>query len=132
MGKMIQAYRRYGPKIQKGASAGHDEVSAYISESTGLDRHEIRMSLGKLQDAILHYARQGRGVKLEGIISLWPTIDTKGVVSLGRRFDSSLKKELADMEKFVARIENYERRDWGGQEYREAWNAEFPEDPIED
>lgn len=62
MAKLIQAYNRYCPKIRWGKPAGHEEISAYISESTGLDKHESRMVLGKLHDAILHYTRQGRGV----------------------------------------------------------------------
>jgi hypothetical protein len=131
MAKLIQAYNRYCPKIRRGKPAGHEEISAYISESTGLDKHESRMVLGKLHDAILHYARQGRGVKLEGIVSLWPVIDTKGRLSLGRRFDSSLGEELNDKKWFVAIVDNIERLLWGEQEYRDAWNAEFPDDPIE-
>jgi len=131
MAKLIQAYRRYGPRIERGKAADHEEVSAYIAESTGLDRHEIRMVLGKMQDALLHYGRQGRGVRLEGIVSLWPTIDTKGRFSFGRRFDSSLEAGLNDADKFVGRIENHEHRDWTEQDYRNAWNAEFPNDPIE-
>jgi len=131
MAKLIQAYRRYGPQVQRGTTADHKEISAYFAESTGLDKHEARMMLGKLQDAILHYARQGRGVKLEGIVTLWPTIDTKGHLSFGRRFNASLAKELDDMDRFTGRIEYYERRDWTEQDYRDAWNAEFPDDPIE-
>ena len=131
MAKMIQAYRRYGPRITLGAAVELDEMSAYISESTGLDKHEIRMVLGKLEDTILHYARQGRGVKLEGILSLWPTINTKGKLSFGRRFAAALGKALNNMDLFRARIENYEHRDWTEEDYRNAWNAEFPDDPIE-
>jgi hypothetical protein len=130
MAKLLQAYRRYGPQVQRGTTAGHDEISAYIAESTGLDKHESRMMLGKLCDAILHYARQGRGVKLEGIISLWPKVDSKGQLSFGRRFDKALEKGLS--EGFAGRIENFERRGWTEQDYRDAWNAEFPDDPIED
>jgi hypothetical protein len=86
--------------------------------------------LGKLCDAILHYAHQGRGVKLEDIINLWPKVGTKSRLSFGRRFDSALEKGLG--EGFAGRIENIERRGWTGQDYRAAWSAGFPDDPIED
>ncbi len=132
MAKMIQAYRRYGPKIRKGKPVGHEEISAYIAESTGLDKHESRMMLGKLRDAILHYTRQGRGVRLEGIVTIWPTINTKGHISFGRRFDKVMEKELNDKKWFIAIVENAERISWSEQDYRDAWNAEFPDDPIED
>ena len=132
MAKLIQAYGRYGPRIELGTTAGHEEIAAYIAESTGLDRREIRMVLGKLQDATLHYARQGRGVKLEGIARLWPTVNAKGVLSLGRRVDGELVEALNEMDLFKARIEHYERRTWEAQDYRNAWNEEFPDDPIED
>jgi len=130
MAKLIQAYRRYGPQVQGGPLADHDEITAYIAESTGLDKHEVRMSLGKIQDAILHYARQGRGVKLEGIVSPWPVMDAQGHLSFGRRFASELEAELNDTDKFTARVTNYEHRTWSEQQYRDAWNAEFPNDPI--
>ena len=130
MAKLIQAYRRYGPQVQRGTTAGHEEISAYIAETTGLDKHQIRMVLGKMQDATLHYARQGRGVKLEGIVTLWPVSDAQGRLSFGRRFDVSLEEELNDMDKFTGRLENYEHRTWTEQQYRDAWNTEFPADPI--
>jgi hypothetical protein len=131
MAKLIQAYRRYGPKVKRAKLVAHDYLSAYIAESTGLDKHESRMMLGKLHDAILHYARLGYSVKLEGIVTLWPTVDTKGHLSLGRRFDSSLETELNDKRLFLAEIENAENILWAEQDYRDAWNAEFPGDPIE-
>ena len=131
MAKMIQAYRRYGPQIVRGTTANLDEVSAYIAESTGLDKHEIRMVLGKLHDAVLHYAQQGRGVKLEGLLSLWPTMNTKGQLSFGRRFAPDLGKAINVIENFHGRIDHYEHRDWTEEDYRNAWNEEFPDDVIE-
>ena len=84
MANILQAYQRYRPRVVRGEPAGHAEIADYIGESTGLDKHEIRMSLGKLADAIIHYARMGRGIKLEGILSLWPTTDTTGEFSFGK------------------------------------------------
>jgi hypothetical protein len=130
MATLLQAYNRYGPRIQRGTLAGHEEIAAFIAGATGLDKHEIRCVLGKLQDALLHYARQGRTVKLEGIVQFWPTIDIKGTLSLGRRFDGVVTKKLNNLEKLAARVDNYERRTWEEQDYRDAWNAEFPDDPI--
>jgi hypothetical protein len=132
MAKLIQAYQRYCPRVKTGKTADLDEIAAYVAESTGLDKREIRMVLGKLQDATLHYARQGRGVKLEGIATLRPKADSRGTLSLGRRLDAALCKELNDMEKFAAQIENYEHRTWEEVDYRNAWNEEFPDDPIEE
>jgi hypothetical protein len=59
-------------------------------------------------------------------------MDSRGTLSLGRRLDAALCKELNDMEKFAAQIENYEHRTWEEVDYRNAWNVEFPDDPIEE
>lgn len=89
------------------------------------------MALGKLGDTLIHYARMGRPVKLEGILSIWPIINTKGELSFGKRFDNQMKKLLNDMDNFHGQIENQEHIVWSEQEYIDAWNAEFPDDPIE-
>ncbi len=131
MATFLQAIQRFRPRIRRGKPAGHAEISTYIGESTGLDRHEIRMALGKLSDALLHYARQGRGIKLEGILSIWPTIDTKGKLSFGKRFNIDLMDEFNNMKLFQGQIENVDRLQWSKQDYIDSWNAEHPEDPIE-
>jgi hypothetical protein len=132
MARMIQAYQRYRPRIRRNKLATLDHIADYISASTGLDKYEIKLVLGKLQSATLHFARQGRGVRLEGIVSLWPIIDTHGKFRLGRRFNSTLTAELNDLSAFGAYVSNYERCEWTAEDYRNAWDAEFPGDPIED
>ena len=132
MANMLQAYNRYGPKVRRGKVINHEQLSAYIAESTGLDEHESRMVLGKVRDGILHFVRLGYSVKLEGIVTLWPTINTKGRLSFGRRFDKSMEAELNILELFLALIENADRISWTEQDYRDAWNTEFPDDPIVD
>ena len=132
MAQMIEAYNAFRPRIRRGVTADLDEVSRFIAHSTGLDSCQIRMVLGKLHDATLHYVRQGRGVQLEGIINLWPTINCKGAFSLGRRIFPRLLKDLNELDLFKARIDNFEHREWSNEDYRAAWNEAHPDDPIED
>ena len=132
MATMIQAYQTYRPRIQRGIPADLEEVARFIALSTGLDHWQIHMVLGKLHDAIIHYARQGRGVKLKEIISLWPTMNCKGVFSLGQRLNPRLLAALNHAVRFKAPIKHFERLFWSKADYRAAWNAEHPDDPIED
>jgi len=68
---------------------------------------------------------------LEGILSLWPTTDTAGEFSFGKRFDGEMMRQFNDRSKFHGQIENTDRFDWSDQDYVEAWNTEFPSDLIE-
>ena len=132
MAQMIEAYTLYCPRIRRGVTADLDEVSRFVAHSTGLDRCQIRMVLGKLQDAVLHYTRQGRGVTLEGLVHFWPTIDRHGEIALGRRVNRRLLKALNVLELFKARIDNFEHREWKPDDYHTAWDEDHPLDPIED
>jgi len=131
MAKIIQAYRRYGPKIKRDKTAHMSEIADFIVERTGVEKRVVCDVLKTLQDAILHFARQGRGVRLDGIISLWPIVNTKGNITFGRRFASGLGRALNNIDRFNGHLKNYERRNWCEEDYRCAWNEEFPDDPIE-
>ena len=131
MAHILEAYNLYGPRIRRGVTADLDEVARFVAQSTGLDDSQIRMVLGKLRDAVLHYTQQGRGITLEGIIHLWPTIDRHGEVSLGRRLNHRLLKALNRLERFKAHIDNFEHREWKPDDYHTAWDEDHPLDPIE-
>ena len=132
MAQIIEADALYGPRIRRGVTVDLDEIARFVAQSTGLDRCQIRMVLGKLQDAVLHYTRQGRGVTLEGIIHLWPTINCQGTLSLGRRVNRYLLKALNRLEHFKAPIDNLEHGEWKHEDYHTAWDEDHPLDPIED
>jgi hypothetical protein len=132
MAKMIQAYQRYRPRVQTGKLVGEQQIAEFIAKHTGLHVYEVQMVLGELQDATIHFVRQGHGVKVAGLVNLWPTISSTGKLSLGRRFDDTLLEALNDLGAFGGRIRNYERREWTPEDYRTAWETEFPDDPIED
>ena len=130
MASILQAYHAYGPGIERGRTVDLDEMARFMALSTGLDRCHIRMVLGKIHDTILHYARQGRGVYIEDVVTLWPVMSTRGAISLGWRISATLRRALNALPLFRGRINNYEHRDWATEDYRQAWDQDHPDDPI--
>lgn len=129
MASRIQALNHYRPQIEYGDTAGWREVAGFLEASTTLSKTDIIAVLTGLQDAVLHFNLQGRGVKLEGLGTYLPNINYQGEIDAAHRLDRRLKRELNNGS-FSGRIRNRKNIGKTAEEVIAMWNAEHPDDPV--
>jgi len=130
MASKIQAINTYRPKIAKGATVKDAQLVQYIADRTGLNRGDVRHMLDEFQDAIVFFALNGQGVKLEGLATFAPKINTAGKLSLFTRIDNQINNRLNQTGAFKGQILNNENIGKTTDELIALWNTDHPDDPV--
>ena len=129
MASTISALNHYRPQIEYGETAGWREVAEFLEARTTLSKTDIIATLTGLQDAVLHFNLQGRGVKLEGLGSYLPNINYQGEIDAAHRLDRRLKRQLNNGS-FSGKIRNKKNIGKTVEQVVAMWNAEHPDDPV--
>ena len=129
MASPISALNHYRPQIEYGETAGWREVAEFLEARTTLSKTDIIATLTGLQDAVLHFNLQGRGVKLEGLGTYLPNINYQGEIDAAHRLDRRLKRQLNDGS-FSGKIRNKKNIGKTVEQVVAMWNAEHPDDPV--
>ncbi|WP_321516682.1 hypothetical protein [Marinifilum fragile] len=106
------------------------QVVEFIASGTGLNKGQIQMVLAELADTIIFFNKQGQGVKLEGLGTYLPKIDTEGKISVSHRLDRYIKSALNVEGGFTGNIENKTNIGKSKEEFIAMWNEAYPDDPI--
>lgn len=131
MAQLFRAVKAYGPRLELGETAQIDDLVQYMTRTTGLNRSEIYMVLYETHDALLHFHRRGRPVKLPGIGTFTPVMDRRGKIRIRFRPVVEMKKEINHLFNYFGTILNKRRMDWTDEEYKQQWDADHPDDPLE-
>lgn len=129
MASRISALNHYRPQIEYGETAGWREVAEFLEARTTLSKTDIIATLTGLQDAVLHFNLQGRGVKLEGLGTYLPNINYQGEIDAAHRLDRRLKRQLNNGS-FSGKIRNKKNIGKTVAQVVAMWNAEHPDDPV--
>jgi hypothetical protein len=130
--KRIQAIAAYRPKIDLGETVMEEELSAYIARGTALNAGEIQNVLRELHEALVFFARRGSPVRIQGLGIFRPTIQTDGRFRLRLRLDRSLDRDLNVEGAASCTVLNESNIGSSVGEMVARWDAEHPDDPIED
>ncbi len=130
MAKLIQAINAYGPRLALGKTVQLKQLVDFISSRTGLNKGEIQIAMSELSEAIIFFNKQGQGVKLEGLGTYLPGINTKGDISVTYRLDTSIKRALNAKGAYQGEIMNRENIGKTNEEYIQMWNADHSDDPV--
>jgi hypothetical protein len=131
MASRISALNHDRPQIEYGETADWREVARYIAMHTGLSRSDVIRVLLELNDAIIHFNLDGRGVKLEGLGTYLPNVNYRGVFDVAHRLDRGLKRALNRKGDFNGRIRNKRNIGKTADEIYALWNREHPDDPVD-
>ena len=131
MAKLIQAVRRYGPRIELNQTVQINELAEWISGRTGLNKSELVMTLLELNEAIAYFSRRGTPLKLPDVGTFAPSITLSGVIKVKFRPDSSLRKVVSSSDAFVGRIRNQGNIGLTSEQLKTLWDADFPDDPLQ-
>ncbi len=131
MTRRITAIKAMQPKIKLRRSAEMSDLIDLVTRRTGLGRGEIYGVTLELVDAILHFARQGQAIKIEGLGIFTPSLKANGDFQVNFRADVSLRRALNTRE-FWGEIENKRNIGKNGDELVALWDEDHPDDPVEE
>ena len=103
---------------------------AYIADRTGLNRGDIQLALSELSAAVQFYNKMGTGVKLPGLGTYLPSIDTQAKLSISHRLDREISNVLNTPGAFEGEILNRENIGKTGDDFVAMWNSQHPDDPV--
>lgn len=127
MANYLTAINSFRPKLKLGKSVTIVQLIEYIASRTGLNKGPIQLVLA---DSVVFFTKQGNGVKLDGLGTYLPSIDTDGKISISHRLDPYIRKALNVPGAFTGEIENRSNIGKTKEEFIALWNEAHPDDPI--
>lgn len=131
MAKLLQAITQYGPRVELKPTAKLEKVAEWVSMRTGLTKSEVMMVLQEMSEVILYFNKDGVPVKLPGVGTFTPSVDGVGSYNIGFRADVELKNGINTPGAYQGDVKNSEHIGWTKEQYKELWDSEHPQDPLE-
>ncbi len=130
MAKKIQAWRAYGPRIDKGDVVTQEEFIEHVTSATNQSKGSILAVLSEQDVQIEAALRAGRIIRLPNGMRIEPVGTKDGWVEIHVRVSSELVNKVNAT--FRGKWINAEYIGKSEAEIMTRWNAEHPDDPIED
>ena len=131
MARIVQAVNAYGPKLGLNPTAQLDRVASWMAMRTGLNKSEVMMVLQEMNEAILYFNNEGTPIKLPGVGTFTPSIDRNGKFKINFRADVALKNGINAPGAYQGTVRNKDRIGLDNAGYKELWDADHPDDPLE-
>jgi hypothetical protein len=132
MARKITAIRRYRPEIERMPTRQTQEIIEEMCRSTTLSRGVIRNVVAQLQEVLMDNFHEGRAAKLEGLGTFTPTIRMDGSLDVLFRPEPDMLRKLNAKTQLKAKILNKASIGKSADDLVARWNAEHPEDPVEE
>lgn len=116
--------------MKLGTTVQADQLAEYIADRTGLNRGDVRHMLDEFQDALVFFANNGQGVKLEGLATFLPKIKVDGKLNLSVRMNREISNRLNQDGAFKGEILNRENIGKTSDDLVALWNEAYPEDLV--
>ncbi len=131
MAKLVQAVRRFGPRVVRPRALRDSELSEWLAGRTGLTRAQVAAVLYELSAAISFFNRAGMTLRLAGVGTFQPTIRHSGRLRIRYFMASELRREMNATGAFAGEIANRENIGLDFTSLKALWDTEFPDDPLE-
>ncbi len=132
MAHRIQVISISRPRVEQGNTVQKPELIRSMARETGLVEASVDCSLTELRDTILKFCRSGRSVKVDGLGTWSPNIGLDGRFDLQYRADTALVNGMNVPDTFTGTIRNRKNIGKTADELVTAWNAEHPDDPVDE
>ena len=132
MVRKITAIRRYRPEIEREPTRQMPEIIEDMCQQTTLSKGVIRNVVEQLQEALMDNFHEGRAAKIEGLGTFTPTIRMDGRLDVLFRPEPDMLRQLNDRTKFNAKIINKASIGKSADDLIARWNAERPDDLVEE
>jgi hypothetical protein len=131
MATILQAVNALGPKLELNQTAELREVANWMSMRTGVKKSEVQMILQEASEAILYFNCQGTPVRLPGVGTFTPTIGRRGTKRINLRNDPALKNGINAPGAYTGKIRNKSRIGLDDQGYKDLWDPDHRDNPLE-
>jgi len=133
MAKRVTAINTYRTRIQRGPIVEPTELAHFVAERENLSPSDVTHALLAIGDAALYLLRTGRSVRLAGVGMLTPSVDMAGTFSARLVFDRKLLRHARPAGKaFLGEFSHAEHRHKSPEALVALWNAEHPDDAVEE
>ena len=129
MAKFIQAFSKYGPKIDLGEAADPRRFMELITQRTTLSAGVVKNVQESEVETLIGLLKEGRSVHT-GIAIFRPTIDAQGNLSVSVRVDKRITAALNVPGAFTGKVSNNGNIGKSTEEFVQMWNEDHPEDRI--
>jgi len=130
MAKFIQAIVAFGPKLEQGKRVEVEELADQLAQRSGLHAGQTLLALSELEATLIHFLRNGRSVRLNGIGIFTPTVGIDGTKRIRYRPGTLLRRGL-DQGIYRGTIRNPDASKLTPEDYKRKWDEAHPEDPLE-
>jgi hypothetical protein len=131
MARLIQAIAAYGPKIELTKPVDPATFMKMITKRTTLSSGVVKNVQESEVETLIDFLKEGRPVHT-GIAIFTPIIDLEGNFTVSVRVDKRIISQLNIPGEFKGNVANAENIGKTSQEIGERWNADFPNNMIED
>jgi hypothetical protein len=130
MAVILQAVNQYGPKLELKPTAQLDKLAEWMAMRTGVNKSEVMSIFQESSEAILWFCKSGQPVKIPGVGTFTPSMNRDGEFLINFRADVELKNGINTPSAYDGVIENKDRIGWTNEQYKAAWDADHPTDPL--
>ncbi|NJK98521.1 MAG: hypothetical protein HC905_29620 [Bacteroidales bacterium] len=95
-----------------------------------MNKGDLQIALSELSGAVTFFNKRGQGVKLDGLGTYLPSIDTKGELSISHRLDADIKNTLNAKGAYHGDMQFRENIGKTNEEFIAMWNKDHPEDLV--
>lgn len=129
MAQLIQAFSKYGPKIDLMEAADPRRFMDLITQRTTLSAGVVKNVQESEVETLIGLLKEGRSVHT-GIAVFRPIIDAQGNLSVNVRVDKRITAALNVPSAFTGKVNNSANIGKTTEEIVSIWNEEHPDDMI--
>ena len=129
MAKLIQAFSKYGPKIDLIEAANPRRFMDLITQRTTLSAGVVKNVQESEVETLIGLLKEGRSVHT-GIAVFRPVIDAQGNLSVSVRVDKRITGALNVPGAFTGKVDNSANIGKSTNEFMQMWNEDYPTDLI--
>lgn len=133
MAKRVTALSAYRPRIKRGPIVEPQELADVVARRTRLSPADVIYAASSIGEEALYLLRTGRSVRLPGLGMLTPSLDMQGNLSVRFILDRAAMRRSSKGDKvFLGELTHPENRHKRPDDLVALWDAEHPDDPVED
>jgi hypothetical protein len=133
MANKISVMNQLRPRIINQGTVDLEAISGRIGKNTTYNVQEIYSILRLCAEEINAALQEGQTVKIDRLISLTPNMKVGGAVNISVRPDRGAVANLNNPLLWTAaKVANYKNMTKTSDQLVQDWNAEHPDDPVEE
>ena len=133
MAKKLSVLNKTRPKVLSQGVVDTQEMSGRVSPNTTFNKIEVHSIIQLFVEGVIQALQNGETVKIDGLLNIAPNMKIGGKVNLSLRADRSALAGLSNPTLWGAgKVHNFANMTKTTPELLDQWDAEHPDDLVED